>query len=267
MVRYYRRQRRRFTPKYSMRRRTMTPRYKRKGMKGNKFRLRMKSKKWNKFTFFDIIKPALNTLNTYLDSVVTGNPLIRYQPVPAVLPAGGQVQAHDPDARTAWFGNAYAAGAGGAVDVFGNPTTVGDGLLWPLSTKDDSMVAQRWDYSAYGLTQQEIIDKWNANNNVAGAALQIPASSIFVKGVKINAQGRNVQMPTLCYMGYNKGGMYKTREQIGRIKGYFATKKETNGVNIGGVNYRWSIPRVDVGATVYTRIKVTVYYKIKNLVY
>ena len=63
----------------------------------------MKSKKWNKFTFFDIIKPALNTLNTYLDSVITGNPLIRYQPVPAVLPAGGQVQAHDPDARTAWL--------------------------------------------------------------------------------------------------------------------------------------------------------------------
>ena len=136
-----------------------------------------------------------------------------------------------------------------------------------ISTKDDNMTFNRWDYSSYPIQQADIIAKWNANNNVAGAALQIPATSIFVKGVKVNAQGRNSTMPSLCYLGYKKANLYKTREQINSIKGYFSTKKETLGVNVGGVVYHWSLPQIDIGSTVFTRIKVTVYYKIKNLVY
>lgn len=244
-----------------------TPKYKKGGYKGNRFRMRMKTKKWSKFTFFAMIQPALNTIDTYLDSLLSGNPIIRYVPIPQVMPPGAQISAHFPEARRSWFGNSYAPGGAGALDANGNPTTVGDGMLWHLSTKDDNLIRERWDYSSFGVTQEQVIAKWEANNNVAGAALQIPASSIFVKGVKVNAQGRNVALPTLCYLGYNKGGMYKTREQIGKIKGYFATKKEPAGINIGGQNYKWSLPRIDVGATVYTRIKVTVYYKIKNLVY
>ena len=229
--------------------------------------MRMKTKKWSKFIFFANVRPALDVMTVLLDTIVSRNPAISNPALPAPRPAAG-ITAHDPQARVAWFGPQYAAGGPGVMNALGNPNTVGNGLLSILAAKDDMMNPGRWDYSAYKLTQAEIIAKWNANNNVAGNAIQLPASSIFVKGVKINALGRNTNLPTLCYLGYLKeGGIYKTREQVGKIRGYFATKKLTNPVNIGGQNYRWSMPEIDVGATVYTRIRVTVFYKIKQLVY
>lgn len=236
-------------------------------MKGNKFRLRMKSKKWSKFVYFANIANALNVTNENLDTILSGVPHIRSPAIPQPLPAGHTQAVFNQAARDSWFGPLYAAGGAGPVDALNNPTTVGNGLLWMVSTKDDNMTFNRWDYSSYPITQTEIIAKWNANNNLAGAALQIPATSIFVKGVKVNAQGRNSTMPSLCYLGYKKAGLYKTREQINSIKGYFSTKKETVGVNIGGAAYHWSLPQIDIGSTVFTRIKITVYYKIKNLVY
>jgi len=228
----------------------------------------MKSKKWNKFVFFTNISNAMNVTEQNLDTILAGAPHIRTPAIPQPLPAGHNILAFNPVARMSWFGPLYGPGGAGAVNAAtGNPNTVGDGLLLMVAAKDDNLNPDRWDYSSFPVSQEDIIARWNANNNVPGNALQIAANTIFVKGVKVNAQGRNTAMPSLCYLGYKKAGVYKLREQIGNIKGYFSTKKEPNGVVIGGTVYNWSLPKIDVGSTVFTRIKVTVYYKIKNIVY
>lgn len=237
-------------------------------VKGSKFRMRMKRKlsknKWQKFVFFSNIQPSHNISATRIGDIITGvaNPAL-----PAIAAAGGGgVQPHDAPARQVWFGPLYAPLGAGGLDGVGNPTAIGDGMLAHISAKDPMMTQNRWDYSAAQLTPLDIINAWNRVNNPGGGVFNVPISRIFVKGIKVNALGRSISHPGIMWVITKKmDDVFKTREQVGKTKAYIATNKIPAPVAVGGINLRWEIPSVVIAGPTYTRLRYTVYYKLRDI--
>lgn len=264
--------------RYGRRRRTYPVR-KRGGLKkynkvrGSKFRMRMKSKraagKWKTFTYFTNIQPAHNIDAIRIVEILRGEAVTAFA---AVAVAGApNIKAFDQAARDEWFGAAAYGGGGAfgphALDGFGNPTTLGTGLLSWINGKDVMMDHTRWDYSAYGITNTTIVQAWNRMNNVVGALVPIGMNHLFVKGVKVNVLGRDTGRPGLCFTAITKPDTpIKLTEQIGKCKIYAATTKQDPPVNIGGVNIRWKLPGLAVAGPAFSRVRVTIYYKLKGII-
>jgi len=277
MVRGFRRWRlpragNRFKPKGKLRFYKRKSTYNRSSVvRGKRFRAVMRSKgsKWQRFVIYDVLYNAHELTDVNAGAALTGTANSVQPPIPVAAPPGGMppILAHNPDARTAYFGPAYAPGAGGPVDANNNPTGIGDGLLSEISARDAVMGFTRWDYSAAEIDSEYICDQWDARNNAGGPLIAIPATAIFVKGIKINLLGRSMAMPGLMYLGYQKnaGTPYKLREQVGKMRAYFSAKREARAVPAGARALHWSIPNIALGGPLYTRFKVTVYYKVKQL--
>jgi len=238
-------------------------------VRGRKFRSLMRSKgaRWQKFVIYDVLYNAHEVTEANAGAALTGTANSVIPPIPAILPAGAAIIAHNPDARTAYFGPAYAPGAGGPVDAVGNPTQVGDGLLSEIAARDAVMGFSRWDYSAATIDATYLGDQWDARNNAGAPLIAIPCTAVFFKGIKINLLGRSMSMPGLMYLGYQKdqGTPFKLREQVGKMRAYFATKRSAAPVNAGARAFHWTLPRIYVGGPLYTRFKITAYYKVKKL--
>jgi len=270
MVRRYQRYKR--TRRFGPRRRT----YSKRGrfgrtmhlVRGRKFRATMKSKgsKWQKFVIFNNLLNAHELTQENAASALIGQATALNPAIPAV-PGAAQIIAHDPDSREAHFGPLYAPGGAGAVDAVNNPTAVGDGMLEQLVIRDSVMGFTRWDYSSAKINAEYIGDEWDARNNAGGPLIAIPATAIFVKGLKINMLGRSTAMPGLMYLGYQKDAAtpFKLREQVGKLRAYFKTARSAVAVPAGGRAFHWSIPTIYISGPLYTRYKITVYYKVKQL--
>jgi len=231
----------------------------------NAKRMRTRPMGFQKFVYFENIRPAQNISQENAALCLSGqaNAIQVAIPPAAVGPPMPFVQ----EARDAHFGPAYALGAGGAVDGNQNPTTNGDGVLAQLALRDPVMDSARWDYSSYALTAEEITDAWDARNN-GGGFVAVPSTAVYFKGVKINLITRSLNSPSLCYLSTRKSlnHPFNIREQVGKIKGYYPTIPSKVAVAAGaGRLINWTIPEIVATSTVFTRIKVTVYYKVKKV--
>jgi len=198
-----------------------------------------------------------------------GNAVALFNPMAAIgAPAAPGQVLMDQESRSNWFGPVYDAGAVGALDGCQNPQQVGNGLLAEVNRRDSTMDASRWDYSGSMLRERHIINAWNAVNNIGGGLFNVPIAGIFVKGVKVSVQGRSKNHPGLMYLMYRKNpnDPVKFKETIGMSKAYFPARKVAAGwvPGVGLPNIKWEIPQIWIGGYTYSRIRYTIFYKIRS---
>lgn len=275
MVRYYRRR-----PVYraAKRRRARTTGRtygRRKGMMGNRFRMRYKAKKgkWQKFTFFGNISPPLNIGKDNQEDAIRGEAIPNRPPISAAIIGAGRpanlIQAHEAESRTAMFGQRWTPPlAGGVVpDADGNPVDNGDGLMIHLAQRDGMMGFTRWDYGGLNITEALIGDKWNAINNAGLGMIAIPAERIYVKGVRVSVTPRTTNRPGLIFIGKKSANKpMKITETVGSGKVYIGAVKNAPGVvtPLAAGVVQWNFPsKTTICAPIYNRVKIDVFYKIK----
>jgi len=155
-------------------------------------------------------------------------------------------------------------GPGVVLDGQGNPTTNGDGLLNEVHKRDPIIDFNNHRYSAMSIRPQDLANLWAPlNPNIA-------FTSLYVKAIKVTCIARDTTQTDMFYMMTRNGlnsGYPKFRESLGKSKLYMATQKLDPVAGVAAVaanSIRWNLPENWIGGPVGARIKVKMFYKLKN---
>lgn len=231
-----------------------------------------KARRFLKFEAFANIQLAMNTADVLVQNCLAGVTYHNLHALPNepgkeyILPNGGRViiklQEAEQHARDAWFGpEYYEKSTVGEYDQYHNPKTVGNGLLSQLSTRDSNMTQYRWDYSGYLVSRQIVCFLIHNSPTMFGLHL------LYIKGIKVTVLGRDNSNPCLCYVGKPKKNSknWTIKEQVGKIKVYIKTKTADplQPYEYEGFQVPWDLDPVYIGGQIGTRLKFTIYYKVR----
>lgn len=253
--------------------------------RGSKFRARIKAKgtKYQKFVFYGVIQAAQNITVDNGDKLLEGTA----NPARPAVTAGQAVMPKLESSVSIWFGpsstaanialeNAAALAPGyiapvGPVgnarnDAAGNTNNLGDGLLLEVNRRDLAMSQNRWDYGGFEFNAASIISAWNRVQNAGQGVFNVPITGVYVKGIKVSVAPRAQNTAGLVYFmtRADRQQPVKLRESIGKGRAYYKTKKNTQGQLVVGNLIHWQLPDIWIGSYVGSRVKCTVYYKIKG---
>lgn len=218
------------------------------------------------FKHMSIVQTSLNLGGDALAGLLSG----KYTGFQSLgnIPAGGGLVGFNQGARDVAYGPLYGAAAANVqqrLDANANPTTIGDGALAAISTRDSSIYFGRWDMSATLINLQYIVDSWARQNQPQAPAAHVPhlqthftLNQVMVQYIKVTCKSSLPNQPV--YILRNASDAVPPRYIVGLGKAKVVAKPRIiPSTNNQGL--RWAYGETIVVAPVCSHFQIKIRYR------